>query len=117
MFQANIVPGQGFVAFSVWKKAGGVTNTGRAQVQRYAEGEKRFFGILTNASQREVEQWKQSGHPVSHRIVQHGAEVQALATDYLVMEGGRRFYVQGRDEHAGLGVAMSYFVEERADFA
>jgi hypothetical protein len=115
MFQANLVPGQGFRQFTVWEKQGNVTDTGRAQKGIWAESEKRFYGILTNANQREADQWKQNGHPITHKIISYGAMTQAKPTDYIKLDDGRKFYVQGIKNHGGLNISISYYVEERMD--
>lgn len=115
LFQANILPGEGFTAFTIYNKKTGLTPSGRPTGGGIAETENRFYGILTGASQREVDQWKQNGHPITHKVTQQYAEAQAKATDYLKSEDGRTFYVQGTKNPAGLGVAMIYYVEERLD--
>lgn len=115
MFQANIVPGQGFQGFTIHEKSGGVTGSGRAWGNGYRATKKTFFGMLTNASQKEIDQWKQNGHPITHKIIEFSAETKAKATDYLVKEDGRKFYVQGTKNHGDLNVSVTYYVEERAD--
>lgn len=115
MFNANIVPGQGFQEVQIYNKIGKKTGTGRVATEGYMLVEQTFFGILAEASQREKEAWKQNQHPITHTIVQHGAAVKAKATDYLVFPDNRKFYVQGVDNAASLNVAMIYYVEERFD--
>lgn len=117
MFQANLLPGHGFIPLTVYKNDGAtVTATGRATKSKYYPTEIRFHGILTSASQREVEQWKQQGHPITHKILEYGAMKFADVTDYIVDEYGREFYVQGVKNPGGLNVTLIYFVEERFDF-
>lgn len=115
MFQANLLPGQGFVQFTVWKAKNGVNETGRPLRGNPEATEMQFFGMLTNASQKEVDQWKQNGHPITHKIVESNAMVKAEATDYLVLPDGREFYVQGVKNPGHLNIAMIYYVEERND--
>ena len=115
MFQANLLPGQGFQPFTVWKARNGVTDTGRAQKGNPEQTDMIFNGILTSASQKEVDQWKQNGHPITHKIIEYSAMVKAGATDYLVLEDGREFYVQGTKNPGDLNITMIYFVEERND--
>lgn len=114
MFQANILPGQGFSEFTVWKASGHLTDTGRAQTGTPAETESKFFGMLMAANQKEQDQWKQNGHPITHKIIEYSAEQKAQATDYLVC-GNQEFYVQGVKNPANLNVTMVYYVEERYD--
>ena len=114
MFPANILPGQGFSEFTVWKVAGQLTDTGRAQAGVPTETENKFFGILMAASQKEQDQWKQNGHPITHKIIEYSAEQKAEATDYL-LGADKEFYVQGVKNPANLNVTMIYYVEERFD--
>lgn len=115
MFVANIVPGQGFQPFTVYEKKTKVTDSGRAVTGGYSETENKMFGILTNASQTEIAQWKQNGHPVTHKIVEYSAMNKAKATDYLKCGNGRLFYVRGIKNHGDLNISVSYYVEERFD--
>lgn len=115
MFQANLLPGQGFKSFTVWKATHGVTETGRAQSGNPEPTDVQFYGILTSASQKEVDQWKQNGHPITHKIIEYSAMEKAEATDYLVLDDAREFYVQGVKNPGNLNVTMIYYVEERND--
>ena len=71
--------------------------------------------MLVNASQKEKEEWKQNKHPITHKIIEYSAMAKAKATDYLVMDDGRQFYVQGTKNPANLNVTITYYVEERLD--
>lgn len=117
MFSGFLRPGQGFRPFTILRRVGGTTNTGRAKTRKLTDhGE--VLGIISQASQKEIAQWKQNGHPVTHTIVQRGAEVTAKVTDVLEMHGtNRRFLVQGVHNPAGLGHFVSYKVEERDDLS
>lgn len=115
MFQANLLPGQGFQPLTIHEKAGYVSETGRPATSGYKATKKTLYGMITNASQKVVDQWKQKGHPVTHKIVQYGAMVKAKPTDFLVSHDGRKFCVQGLKNHGDLNVSVSYYVEERAD--
>ena len=115
-FRGLLRPGQGFKPFTVLKRVGKLTNTGRPTTGSLEEkGE--FFGIISQASPREVEQHKQLGTPITHTIVQRGTKDRADATDVLELKGeGRRFLVQGKPQDPGeLGHFLVYKVEERAD--
>ena len=114
MFVANIVPGQGFQKFTIYKFKGGLTETGRPK-SGYEKTKDEFFGMLMNAKEKEIEQAKQNGHPVTHKIVQYGASVKAEAMDYLVLPDGRQFYVQGTKNPSDMDLFMTYLVEERKD--
>ena len=116
MFRGFLRPGQGFRYFTILRRTGGTTKTGRAKTSKLSpQGE--IIGIISQASQREQEQWKQNGHPITHTIVQRGAGCRAKVTDVLELEGEgiRRFLVQGVHDPAELGHFVSYKVEERAD--
>ena len=115
MFVANIVPGQGFQKFTVYKFKGGITETGRPK-NAHERTKDEFFGMLINAKEKEIEQAKQNGHPVTHKIVQYGVLVKkAEAMDYLVLPDGRQFYVQGTKNPSDMDLFMTYLVEERKD--
>ena len=114
-FRGLLRPGQGFKAFSVLRKKGGTTATGRPKATALSpDGE--FYGILSDASQREVEQWKQNGHPITHTIVQRGTKDRAKAEEILELEDeGRRFKIKGTKNPGELGHFTIYYVEERED--
>lgn len=113
MFQANIVPGQGFVKLfihaSKQKNVGGKVKSATEPTDKW------IWGMVTAASQKEIEYWKQKSHPIDHVIVSSNAVNRAKATDYLIAEDGRKFYISGIDDPAGLGISVAYYVEERFD--
>lgn len=117
-FRGLLRPGQGFKLFTILKRVGGTTKTGRPQTGSL-EPMGEFFGIISQASQREVEQFKQSGHPITHTIIKRGAKNNAVETDILELcEEGchpRRFLVQSVQDPGELGHFLVYKVEERAD--
>lgn len=115
MFQANVLPGQGFQKLAVWEKQGGLSRAGRPAGGSWKETGRRLLGIVTEASPKEIDQWKQNGHPISHKVTSYGAMEKAKATDYLMMEDGRQFYVQGVKDPGNLSITMIYYVEERKD--
>lgn len=115
MFTANLLPGQGFQPFTVYRENNNVTSTGRAMKGTVAPTDITMLGILIRANQQEKEQWKQAGHPITHTIVEYSAMKKAKATDYLVAADGREFYVQGTKNPGDLNVTMIYYVEERQD--
>ena len=115
MFRSLLRPGQGFRTFEVKRRVGGVTAGGRAYTgSLQIVGE--IIGIISQASQKEIEQWKQNGHPITHTIVQQGTANQAKATDVLHLPGTKRnFLVQGVQDPGELGHFTVYHVEERED--
>lgn len=114
-FRGLLRPGQGFKAFSVLRTKGGTTASGRPKVTVLApDGE--IFGIISQASQKEIEQWKQNGHPITHTIVQRGTKDRAQAEEILELKGtNRRFRVKGVNDPGELGHFTIYHVEERLD--
>ena len=117
-FRGLLRPGQGFKLFRVMRKEGGLTKRGRPTT---SEDKMRggFFGIISQASPKEIEQHKQLGTPITHTILQRGTTNRAKANDYLVHGEGddaRYFKVQGKPKDPGeLGHFLIYTVEERAD--
>ena len=115
-FRPQLRPGQGFKAFKVYRRGGGTTSTGRphtASLECHGE----FYGIISQATPTEIEQWKQRGTPITHTILQRGSKNRAMATDVLELTGeGRRFQVKGEPHDPGeIGHFLVYKVEERAD--
>lgn len=113
MFRGFLRPGQGFKRFEILRKTGGTTKKGRPTAKSYQScGE--IIGIISQASQSEIAQSKQNGHPISHTIVQRGSIDRAKPTDVLGLDG-RRFIVQGVQDPGELGHFTIYKVEERDD--
>lgn len=116
MFTPYLLPGHGFQSFTVYRKGkGGVTTTGRPKGEILEETEIVFLGALVGASQKEIDQWKQNGHPITHKIIEFSALAKARPLDYLMAEDGRQFYIQGVKNPGDLNVTMIYYVEERYD--
>lgn len=114
-FRGLLRPGQGFKPFTVLQKKGGTTASGRPMAKKFLPVGV-FYGIISQASQNEIEQWKQNGHPITHTIVQRGTKDRASVTDVLELKGtNRRFYVQGVHDPGELGHFTVYKVEERED--
>lgn len=119
-FRPMLRPGQGFKLFRILRRVSTTTPSGRPQTNSKApQGE--FFGMLTQASPREVEQHKQLGSPITHTILQRGTTPRAKANDVLELVTGcggkgRKFMVKGEPQDPGeLGHFLVYKVEERAD--
>lgn len=121
-FRGLLRPGQGFRPFIVFSRDNTLTETGRPQVGRLVE-QGTFIGIISQASPKEQEQWKQLGSPITHTIVQRGTRGRAKATDVLMLKppnphmGRPRFFlVQGEPQDPGeLGHFLIYRVLERDD--
>ena len=117
-FRGHLRIGQGFVPFTVYRKTGGTTATGRPKTSSYDDVSS-FFGILALASPKEKEQWAQLGTPITHTIVQRGTEGRAKENDRLSLERDgetRYFQVQGKPINPGeLDHFLIYHVLERED--
>lgn len=117
-FRPMLRPGQGNKLFRVLRREGGLTAKGRPTTSVLKpQGE--FYGIISRASPKEIEQHKQLGTPITHTIIQRGTTNRAKATDILELDDGcatRRFLVQGDPRNPGeLGHFTVYKVEERDD--
>ena len=125
-FNGLLRPGQGFKPFTVLRRVGATTATGRPYTGSL-EITGTFLGMISQASPTEKEQWKQLGTPITHTIVQRGTQNRAKATDVLQLEEPlpcgcagppktRRFLVQEEPQNPGeLGHFLVYQVEERVD--
>lgn len=114
-FRGLLRPGQGFKPFRVLRRKSETTASGRPHTGKLCPVGG-FLGIISQASPKEIEQWKQLGTPISHTIVQRGTKDRARATDVLELKDGRRFLVQGDPQDPGeLGHFLVYRVEERKD--
>ncbi len=114
LYTPNIVPGSWFKSFSIYERQNKISVSGRPVKDSYADTARSFYGILAEASQKDIELYKQNGHPITHTIVQHGAEPKAKSTDLLVC-GDKKYYVHGANSPAAVCSAMIYHVEERLD--
>ena len=116
-----LVPGQGFERFSIYKKKKSVSTNGRVHTSKNEyEPNGTFIGGFASLSEKEVDQWKQKGHPISHKIVSLGVASTVVTGNYLVLEkkGVRRyFYVQGAGNPGELNHMARYFCEERKDLS
>lgn len=120
-FRGLLRPGQGFMLLRVLRRECGTTPTGRPYTKEL-EQTGAFYGIVSQASPKEIEQWKQNGNPITHTIVQRGTKECAKATDVLELvpsdegEKPRRFLVKGKPHNPGeLGHFLVYVAEERDD--
>lgn len=123
-FNGLLRPYQGFKPFTVLRRIGATTATGRPVTGSFKEVGQ-IIGMISQASQKEIEQWKQNGHPITHTIVQRGTKDQAKPTDVIQLTVSvdangnpvqtRRFLVQGVQDPGEIGHFTVYHVEERED--
>lgn len=119
MIRAFLRPGQGFQPFIVLRRANTITGSGRPVTGELQPAGK-ILGIISQASQKEQEQWKQNGHPITHTIVQRGTAERGRADDVLQLikpgaDHPRQFLVQGTHDPGELGHFTIYYVQERED--
>lgn len=110
-----LFPGQGSQKFVVKRRVPGISESGRVSAEFY-ETLCEFMGVLTSATPKEQEQWRQSGHPVSHKVVQPlpKGEDKPVPGDILCLHG-RLFTIQGIRNPAELNHYNVYYCEERRD--
>lgn len=117
MFSGLLRPGQGFQIFEVLQRIGVMSATARPET--YLEPSGTIRGILVQSDPKEVEQWKQDGHPITHTVIQRWDKFPAKATDVLQLKAkdgkARHFLVQGVKNPGELGHFTIYFVLERED--
>lgn len=121
-FRGFLRPGRGFRPYTVLRRKGGLSPTGRPMTTGY-ETIGTIFGIISQASQTEREQWKQNGHPITHTVIQRGTINAGKADDVLELkqlqadgtEVVRRFLIQGTRDPGEIGHFTVYKVEERED--
>lgn len=118
-----LFPGQGSQKFVIKRRVPGISNSGRVSADFY-ETLYEFMGVLTSAQPKEQEHWRQSGHPVTHKVVQplplsnrksdNDEEGNAVAGDILCLNG-RLFTIQGIRNPGELNHYNVYYCEERRD--
>lgn len=116
-FRGHVRPGQGFKPFQVMRRTAGVTAKGRPYSSALTLSGT-IFGIISQATPQEVEQFRQLGSPITHTIVQRGKVNAARSNDVLRINGAdpRYFLVQGDPQDPGeLGHFLVYHVQERKD--
>ena len=108
--------GQGSKTFEVKRSVNQISNSGRVMAESF-ETIGQVIGFLTNASPTESEQWKQKGHPITHKVVQPlpmAVSAQPVAGDFLCLEG-RLFTIQSIRNPAELNHFNVYYCTERCD--
>lgn len=117
MFTAYLLPGHSFQTFTVYKHGSKISETGRpVKESTIEETDITFLAARVQASQKEIDQWKQNGHPITHKIIEYSAQVKATPREnYLVSDDGRQFYIQGANNPGDMNVTIIYYVEERFD--
>lgn len=104
-------PGQQIWSFEIYRK--GVTEDSKGRVIFSAEHDRigSVKGTISQASQREKDQWNQMGHPITHTVTVRG-RTAARASDELRLDG-RVFTIQGKDDPAELGIFSILYCLER----
>ena len=112
-----LVPGQGFQSFTRLTRETTTTPAGRLWGNGLTE-HGQITGMLTKATPKEVDQWKQDGHPVTHKIVQWLTDNRANPQDVLTLPDGdttRTFLIQGLRDPGEINHCIVYYCEERRD--
>jgi head-tail adaptor len=107
----RFVPGQQIKTFDVYEQEETTDGKGRVTKTPKAVAFSSFSGTISQASQKEIDRWKQTGHPITHTIVIRGT-CQAEAENILKL-GTRKFYVQGKDDPSELNIFQIIYCEER----
>ena len=108
-----LFPGQGSQKFVVKRAKPGTSDSGRVKPDSY-ETLYEFMGVLTSAQPKEQEQWRQNGHPVTHKVVQPLPKGSAVPGDVLCLDG-RLFTIHGIRNPGELNHYNVYYCEERRD--
>ncbi|MBQ5659071.1 MAG: hypothetical protein IIV02_06060 [Peptococcaceae bacterium] len=110
-----LYPGQGSKKFTVKRPVPGISKNGRVSANAY-ENVHEFMGVLTSAAPKEQEQWRQSGHPVTHKIVEPlpKGDNKPVPGDIVCLDG-RLFTIQGIRNPGELNHYNVYYCEERRD--
>lgn len=125
MFSHLHRPGQGIKQMTILSRNGALSGNGRPAAQAYTPAGT-IYGFLMRASQGEVEQWKsrsqwkQEGHPLTHKIIQQSGQLRAGLSDWLQLSENnnvRCFQIKGVHNPGELGHFTVYYVEERKDLS
>lgn len=92
------------------KNAEGRPTSGKQDID-YKDPIARFFGTISNASQKEIEYHKQIGHPISHEIIVYH-RIDVKPEDIITLEN-RKFYVQSVRDPGELGIVTCIYTEEK----
>ena len=110
-------PWEGFREFEVFTPSTGLTDAGRPKAGGW-ESKGKVIAALTQASPAEIEQAKQAGHPITHRVVQAIVNFSAAPKDRLILgedKEKRVFLIQNLRNPGSLNHCIVYYCEERAD--
>lgn len=107
----RFVPGWEQKRFEILRKTTATDAKGRVNYSASPSRIGQFFGMLANASQKEQEQWKQMGHPITHTISLKNSS--GAKPEDILMTSGRKFYVQSINPVAEVGLYEVIYCEER----
>ncbi|MEA4922157.1 MAG: hypothetical protein VB031_02180 [Eubacteriaceae bacterium] len=107
-------PGQELKTFTIKKNNKSLDAKGRPMSVPEATTTS-FKGMISAASQREVQQWKELGHPISHTVASRDSAAMALQAEDIITTASRKFYVQGVTDPGELGIYAIAYCEERFD--
>lgn len=107
-------PGQQWKEFKLYRSKTTLNQKGSIQYEPIKQSDKPLgivHGFLAAATQKEVNQWEQMKHPISHTIVVNG-DCVAQAEDILVYEN-KQYIVKGKDNPFGLGIFQIIYCESK----
>jgi len=125
MFSFFHRPGQGMKQLTILSHNGALLKNGRPAAEAYMPAGI-IYGFIMRASHGDVEQWKsrnqwkQEGHPVTHKIIQMSGQSHAELSDCFQISDGnstRHFQIKGIHNPGELGRFTIYYVEERKDLS
>lgn len=105
-------PGQQYRWFTIYRKQAQTDDKGRTTYHKVGEAVGMFYGAIASASQREITQWQQNGHPITHKIVIDGYYQAVQPTD-IVLYDNRRFYVQSVKHNGMMSLFTVLFCREQ----
>ena len=104
-------PGQQLKTFEVYKPQSGADSKGRIKSNLANAYAFDLRAPITQAKQKEIEQYKQQGHPITHTVKATG-HPDVSASDVLKL-GDRKFYVENTTDPSELGFELWIWCEER----
>ena len=103
-------PGQEIKTFTIKRKETNKDAKGRLTYGEHTEIGT-LKGAITSANQKEVNQWKQNGHPITHRIRVRG--VSLVQAEDVLYYNDRKWYVQAVQNPSELGIYTVIWCDER----
>ena len=111
----NLLPGQELKPFEVFRSGTRRTESGRV-VDNAREKLGEIRAILAAAKPDEQQRWRQTEHPVSHKVIQQGVAAFEIRPGDFLEHGGKRYMVQTAPYNpGGINHWTIYYCDERSD--